>query len=140
MKYLKRIFESVDEKELRGFCENYLSYLLDENFDVLISYHNILNIDFITLNLVKKVMVGDGEMMTDYKWSEVKDHILPFITMLNQNYKLNTTWQDDRSSIEVRQASNDCRKFNYNGFVSDAYDLYLDDEEISYIEIRLDNK
>lgn len=30
MKYLKRINESVDEEELRSFCEDYLSYLIDE--------------------------------------------------------------------------------------------------------------
>lgn len=138
MKYLKRIFESVDMKELKDFCESYLSYLIDDGFVVLIDSHNILNIDFIVVNIVKKTRVGDGEMITEFKWLEIKDYIVPFITMLNKYYKLNTTWRDNQASIEIREPY-ESKNFTYKDFIDRADNHYFDDDVISYIEIILDN-
>ena len=139
MKYLKRINESVDEEELRSFCEDYLSYLIDDGFKVVIEYHNILNIDFIAINIVKKVRVGDGEILSDFEWSEIKDYLVPFVVMLNKSYTLNTTWRDNTCPITVRETF-ESREYSYESFIENVDNYYFDDDEISYIQILLDNK
>ena len=34
MKYLKNFNESVNSEELKDFCETYLAYLMDEDFEI----------------------------------------------------------------------------------------------------------
>jgi len=77
MKHLRRFNESLKE-ELQDFCETNLAYLLDKGFMVRISkfegddYHQIM------------IGCGDGNRL----WSEMKDHVLPFLHFLFKDYKL----------------------------------------------------
>jgi hypothetical protein len=78
MKHLRRFNESLKE-ELQDFCETYLAYLIDEGFKVRISkfegddYHQI--------------MIGCGDEKNRL-WSEMKDHVLPFLHFLFKDYEL----------------------------------------------------
>ena len=144
MKYLKRIFESkgIDEDELTDFCEMNLAYLLDNgDFRIDIEYFDdLIGQYLIVIRLVKMVELSPGERMTTmYQWQEVKDYIVPFIVQLNKNYKLNTTWNDTKGSITIRQQQ-EWRNFSYEKFMSVVDKWYEDDDEIKYIEIILDNE
>jgi hypothetical protein len=145
MKYLKKIFESkvgIDKDELTDFCEMNLAYLLDDgDFRIDIEYFDdLIGQYLIVVRLVKMVELSPGERMTTmYQWQEVKDYIVPFIIQLNKNYKLNTTWNDTKGSITIRQQQ-EWRNFSYEKFMRVVDKWYENDDEIKYIEIILDNE
>lgn len=145
MKYLKRIFESkvgIDKDELMDFCEMNLAYLLDDgDFRIDIEYFDdLIGQDLVVIKLVKMVEFDtDVRVTTMYQWQEVKDYIVPFIVQLNKNYKLNTTWNDNKGSITIRQEQ-EWRNFSYEKFMRVVDKWYEDDDEIRYIEIILDNE
>jgi hypothetical protein len=148
MKYLKRIFEAesnkvgIDKDELMEFCEINLAYLLDNgDFRIDVEYFDdLLGQDLVVIRLVKMVEFDtDVRVATTYQWHEVKDYIAPFIVQLNKNYKLNTTWNDTKGSITIRQQQ-EWRNFSYEKFMRVVDKWYEDDDEIKYIEIILDNK
>jgi hypothetical protein len=88
MKHLRRFNESVNkEEELQDFCETYLAYLLDDGFEVSIQhmYSNQMtnkhDYHFVT---IKK----SGKVSNNFKWEEIKDQFIPFISVLSKQYKL----------------------------------------------------
>lgn len=88
MRYLKT-FESVDlEKDLKDFCETYLAYLLDGDFELSVIWQGHGNMgrakDCYNINLVKLNDYG----ATGFTWNEVKDYYIPFIHMLDKQYKI----------------------------------------------------
>lgn len=145
MKYLKSIFESkvgIDKDELMDFCEMNLAYLLDDgDFRIDIEYFDdLIGQDLVVIKLVKMVEFDtDVRVTTMYQWQEIKDYIVPFIVQLNKSYKLNTTWNDTKGSITIRQQQ-EWRNFSYEKFMRVVDKWYENDDEIRYIEIILDNK
>ncbi len=89
MKYLKSIFESRSEKdltELHETCEMYLAYLIDNGFYIEIQDFDIMDIDI-------RNDLDTNEEET-FKWSDVKDHVIPLITLFKNDhfkYKLKET-------------------------------------------------
>jgi hypothetical protein len=88
MRYLKT-FESIDlEKDLRDFCETYLAYLLDGDFELSVIWqgHNPFLVPYnrYNINLVKLNDYG----ATGFTWNEVKDYYIPFLHMLNKDYEI----------------------------------------------------
>jgi hypothetical protein len=89
MRYLKT-FESIDlEKDLRDFCETYLAYLLDGDFELSVIWQGSENFrigrkDCYNINLVKLNDYG----ATGFNWLEVKDYFIPFIHMLDKEYNI----------------------------------------------------
>ena len=86
MKYLKAFNESLDRNELREFCEMYLAYLLDKshfNLEVFSSTKDILIIEI--LDNPDNTFSGDKI----FTWLDVKDHIIPFLKMLDKSYDIN---------------------------------------------------
>lgn len=87
MRYLKK-FESIDlEKDLKDFCETYLAYLLDGDFELSVHFfvkkqgysRNCYNINLVKLN---------DYGATGFTWNEVKDYYIPFIHMLDKQYEI----------------------------------------------------
>jgi len=87
MRYLKT-FESVDlENDLKDFCETYLAYLLDGDFELSVHFfvkkqgysRNCYNINLVKLN---------DYGATGFTWNEVKDYYIPFIHMLSKEYEI----------------------------------------------------
>jgi hypothetical protein len=141
MKYLKRIFESLDKDELKDFCETNLAYLLDDpDFEIRIEDTDWKKPSrFVSVVLCKTVDLGSGQMMrTTFEWGEVKDHVVPFVIQLHKNYKFDTSGSDNGSVIEVRQR-HESREFTYEKFIRVVDNWYEDDDEIQYIEIMLEN-
>lgn len=89
MRYLKT-FESVDlENDLKDFCETYLAYLLDGDFELSVIWngHGYLGRgeDDYNINLCK---LDDYSSVTGFTWNEVKDSYIPFLHMLDKQYEI----------------------------------------------------
>lgn len=98
MKYLKKIFENdlykqVDDVELKDFCETYLAYLLDDtSFKIEVVESN--GWDSYTIWLGKIL----NPRIQTFKWDDIKDYYIPFVTMLSREYDLNDIDLDQRGS------------------------------------------
>jgi hypothetical protein len=78
MRHLKRFNESLDKvfkDELQEFCEMNLAYLLDEGSEVRIDENQRGYVIRIKFEQAKS-------------WTEIKDHIIPFATRLNNKYEI----------------------------------------------------
>lgn len=90
MRYLKT-FESIDlENDLQDFCEMNLAYLLDnDDFRLSVIWQGHGNMgsakDCYNINLCK---LDDDSASAGFTWNEVKDYYIPFIHMLNNEYKI----------------------------------------------------
>jgi hypothetical protein len=80
MRYLKKFNESVDQYELKEFCEINLAYLLDQGFEVLVT---LLNTNDYSVE-IRKYDLDDYW----FKWDQVKDYIIPFLIHLRNEYKI----------------------------------------------------
>ena len=86
MKHLKK-FESyidpekVDKEELREFCEMYLSYLLDEGFEIYIVEHHFM----CEINLHRSSYPEQWQY-SGFKWEEIVDRFIPFLKVLYDRY------------------------------------------------------
>lgn len=86
MRHLKR-FESlinpdkVDKEELCEFCEMYLSYLLDEGFEIHIVEHYFM----CEINLHRS-SYPDQWQYSGFKWEEIVDRFIPFLKVLYDKY------------------------------------------------------
>jgi hypothetical protein len=95
MKYLK-LFENFHIEdfinELKEISEMYLAYLLDDNNIEVSTYEY----QFIDDCVVIEVYSVDDK---NIKWNKIKDHLIPFVEILNKKYKLvpeNTELNDDQ--------------------------------------------
>ena len=83
MKHIKPFNEAVGDtfkEELQDFCEMNLAYLLDEELDISITLvRSGLGLSFkLTLELNENPRL----------WSDIKDHMIPFLTRLSNKYEL----------------------------------------------------
>lgn len=77
MKHLKKFNEGVNKKELKEFCEEYLAYLMDEGFEI----------EIVSEDGLEFIRIYDYQDRP-FQWSEVKEHFIPFLRMLELNYNL----------------------------------------------------
>lgn len=81
MKYIK-LFEDLFEDNLQDFCDTYLAYLKDEEFNVYINpMGNRTEISI----FIRDFRYGGNP----FEWDNVKDHIIPFLEILRRNYNTN---------------------------------------------------
>lgn len=96
---VKRFNESLDENELRDFCETNLAYLLDEGFDIMISGNNFSGDSFKSIKITNPKSLDDredgaelvarmGYAVNYFKWNDIKDHFIPFLTRLLSEYSI----------------------------------------------------
>ena len=100
MKHLKRFNESTDEnfkEELQEFCEMNLAYLLDEGTEIQIveqpDGHEGLHSIRIHLDKPKK-------------WDEIKDHMIPFLTRLQNKYEITDEVYKEMTLHKARHNNN----------------------------------
>lgn len=100
MKYLKRIFESVDKDDLLEFCESNLIYLIDEGFKIEVYRGRATNDEDYSLCI--KIIKVDNTSSDAYlfSWNDIKDYFITFIQRLINNYELHkgVYWWDPASS------------------------------------------
>jgi len=83
MKHLKPFNEAVGDtfaQELQDFCEMNLAYLIDEELDIsILLVRGGLGLGFkLTLELNENPRL----------WNDIKDHMIPFLTRLSNQYEL----------------------------------------------------
>lgn len=82
MKYLKKFNENNNKEELIKFCNDYLSYLLDDDaFEYKIEQPApIFEISY-EITLKRK----DNDK---FEWDDIKDYFIPFTNVLNDEFYL----------------------------------------------------
>lgn len=109
MKYLRKIFENFSDnelKELKETCEEYLAYLLDEDFSISIddgtlrrSFKSTYQQDYLDIDILppKTGKYSQDDWNDDevpeggLSWSDVKEQVIPLISLFkrgNFDYKL----------------------------------------------------
>jgi hypothetical protein len=96
MKYLRKIFEDFSNselKELRETCEQYLAYLLDEEFTIRLDIDNepLVDIDICppkTGRYSKEDWFNSTDPISDsgLSWSDVKDQVIPLISLFKRGH------------------------------------------------------
>lgn len=91
MRYLKRFNEATDnfKEELQDFCEMNLAYLLDEELDVRVLSGKVGYRLLIELNQNPRL------------WDEIKDHMIPFLTRLSNQYELRSFPINNRKNVTI---------------------------------------
>ncbi len=94
MKHIKPFNENKInnlEDKVKDFCETNLAYLLDDDsyeleFSDVSNIHGIIfrGLEVISISLCKKIYVARDIM----KWEDIKDHLIPFLFILNKEYKV----------------------------------------------------
>lgn len=90
MKHLKRYMESFRapssfREEVQEFCENYLAYLIDDDFSI---ETNLYHLDPVSVSFVLiRRFTGEHEPII-FSWNDVKDYYIPFIQMLQREYNV----------------------------------------------------
>jgi hypothetical protein len=105
MKHLKRFNEDMDnhqqvfKEELRDFCETNLAYLLDDAELRIVESPG----GWSELHLIR-ILLNEPK-----RWVEIKDHMIPFLTRLDNKYEISNqpfrnldTWtaRKDPSKVE----------------------------------------
>jgi len=96
MKYLRRIFEEVNQneyEELKDFCEMYLAYLLDEgDWKINIAMRTSVypNTGYYDCMIWRRYETNaDGShSYPNATWDDVSDYFIPFFKVLTDNYEL----------------------------------------------------
>ena len=102
MKYLKRFNESnISEgiEEVKYFCENTLAYLIDEGLEVNVQEYTS-GFQNIEQPLLISILLDEPK-----HWSEISDHMIPFLTLLQRKYTVVTskTYNNERTKMVDQQ-------------------------------------
>jgi len=93
MRYIKPFNEAVGDtfaQDLKDFCEMNLAYLLDEELDI--SIRGGLGLSFkLTLELNENPRL----------WNDIKDHMIPFLTRLSNQYELRSFPINNRKNVTI---------------------------------------
>ena len=89
MKHLKKFNESFEQQlareELQDFCETHLAYLLDEGYEIYVKEDR----DLLLFSLIlPSDNFFDIKNRGEFKWNDIKDHFIPFLIHLNNNYEI----------------------------------------------------
>ena len=90
MRYLK-LFETFDEENLKDICDMCLAYLMDDGYEYEIQKwhwvdYKMIVIDNKHIKNKSKYWPYHNENM--FKWSDVKDQVIPFLEMLSRQYRI----------------------------------------------------
>lgn len=141
MKFLKRFNEVNDPYDeyisnLYKICNDALVYLIDEGFSISIQ-DNKVNYKPIRIDVNPE---GNG-LKSSFKWSEVKNDIIPLLELLSEKYEF-----DDFEPIHFSEVLSDTYTYTYTlddvindsgYFINDEVSFYNDKNEISYLSIYL---
>jgi hypothetical protein len=122
MKYLKKFNENSDSfsTELESFCKEYLAYIIDRGFEVVVKG--------------KYIIIASQKI--EFNWIDIQDDFLSFYEMLKTKYSL-VNMDRDSLNLTQRQSTEPSYsyvifiKWNKEDFVSD-FMLYNYDKVINF--------
>lgn len=79
--------ESIDEDDLKDYCESNLAYLVDDGLKVEPDFYN--GSEYGELDELSVCLSWHGHII---KWSDIKDHIIPFFHRLRNDYELDEVY------------------------------------------------
>jgi hypothetical protein len=89
---------SVNEYDLKDYCETNLAYLMDDGLKVEPDFYN--GSEYNELDELSVLLSWGGHRR---KWSEIKDHIIPFLHRLRNEYELDEVYfGNDPDTAEYR--------------------------------------
>ncbi len=143
MKYLKKFNESSDldtESELRNFCEENLSYIMDD-IDLKVStvIHTKGNNSYTYCDIRlkgKNVEItfedDDDAMVGGLVWQDIKNDFIPFIELLDEKYLIH---EDD---ITFERTDFEHCYFHKESIINDEIDSRFNVYDIAQIRILID--
>ena len=91
MKHLKKFNESFEQQmareELQDFCETHLAYLLDDGYEIYVKEDR--DSLLLALTIPSDMSTEEDPDAGEFKWNDIKDHFIPFLIHLNNNYEIN---------------------------------------------------
>lgn len=119
MRYLKKFLESYDLedlKELKDFCDEHLSYLIDDDYKVSVQdfetnagsvFQVVVRPPKVTKKTgwIEKFRTHLAEIEVGTPFSHFKDRLIPFVYMLLKDYRLLTNEELDRMRLGDNEAS-----------------------------------
>ena len=124
MKHLRRFNESYthqDLDELKDFCDDHLSYLIDEDYKVSVQDFetdsgSVLQIVVRPPKVIKRVgFLKEDTREIGTLFGTFKDRLIPFVYMLLKDYRLLTNEEVDRMRLGENEASMGFAKPNNTG-------------------------
>lgn len=124
MKHLRRFNESYTQQdldELKDFCDDHLSYLIDEDYKVSVQDFetdsgSVLQIVVRPPKVIKRVgFLKEDTREIGTPFGTFKDRLIPFVYMLLKDYRLLTNEEVDRMRLGENEASMGFAKPNNTG-------------------------
>jgi hypothetical protein len=134
MKHLRRFNENYTQEdldELKEFCDDHLSYLIDEDYKISVQDFetNAGSVFQVVVrppkvmrknNLVRKLETRLKEEEVGTPFSHFKDRLIPFVYMLLKDYRLLTNEEIGRMNLGENEASMGFAKPNNSGGMVDS--------------------
>lgn len=132
MKHLRRFNEGYTQEnldELKDFCEDHLSYLIDEDYKVSVQDFetNVCSVFQVVVrppkvirknNWVRKLETGLKEEEVGTPFSHFKDRLIPFVYMLLKDYRLITNEEMDGMNLGHNEGGMGFAKPNNDKYVN----------------------
>ena len=143
MKYLK-LFEAFNKESLTDLCDMCFAYLMDDGYEYEVQEFSWL--DFKIIKFDNKIIDNKSAYWpyrneNFFKWSDVKDQVIPFLEMLSRQYRIKEVnmdvIRDYEKGTNVEQITFIERTGAINTLIKDRLD---DNTEIKNIEFFVAEK
>lgn len=134
MRYLKKFLENYtqeDLNELKDFCDEHLSYLIDDDYKVIVQdfetnagsvFQVVVRPPKVTKKTgwIHRLKTHLAEIEVGTPFSHFKDRLIPFVYMLLKDYRLLTNEELDRMRLGDNEASMGFAKPNPSNMMSNT--------------------
>jgi hypothetical protein len=119
-----RIKKTIDQKKLEEFCGDYLAYLTDQGFRSTITTTFDARERYSTMKLgfdYRIITIGSSYI---FDWDDVKDYVIPFLQVLDENYRIYYWLTSSTERKQIRFRTNSGGKYiSYEDVINDNVNL-----------------